>query len=576
MILGRRHSAAQPRMFPFAQLPAPPPPVLRQAAALSGDRIETAGRSSQTRWQWEGRPDGSPQRLWLPLEFLEARLGFRRQQDHLEWFGKRVALDSLPTRTLGDEVGLEVSDWLDSVGVKMRPQGQSLRLSLPRPQVKQLRRGKGSTATRLVLDLNGPVFVQRINNDLLLNLQTTTSQRRQIQQMGLAPRQGPDGLRLVGQATRVNSLSLNTPWRLVLDGVPTARRAGARRAAVRTPKLPLSHPQIAALLRSGLVVDQRSITVGVKPLQVFRAGGNLSALGLQLQPLAMRGSQQGLRFLPQLSQPAGALIAVNGGFFNRIRQLPLGALRRNGVWLSGPILNRGVIAWGSSGKLQFGRLRLDQVLEVSGGRRWGLGFLNSGYLQRGLSRYTRAWGAQYRALSGEEQALLIRNGRVEAEYSRAALQQGVSIPPSADLVVARGGAPLPAATGDSVKVVLRSNSALAGLPNVLGGGPLLMQGGQVVLNGRGEGFSPGFLGLSAPRTLVGQGGGGQWLLTMRGQTGIGPTLVEAALAARQLGLTDALNLDGGSSTTLVMAGRTVMSGHGSAPRVHNGLGLVRR
>ena len=562
-------------MLPYAQLPAPPP-VLRQAAVLSGDRIETAGRSSQTSWLWEGRPDGSPERLWLPLEFLEAKLGFRRQQDHLEWFGRRVGLDSLPTRTLSDEVGLEVSDWLDSVGVKMRPQGQSLRLSLPRPQVKQLRRGKGSTATRLVLDLNGPVFVQRINNDLLLNLQTTTSQRRQIQQMGLAPRQGPDGLRLVGQATRLNSLSLNTPWRLVLDGVPSARRAGARRAVVRTPKLPLSHPQIAALLRRGLVVDQRSITVGVKPLQVFRAGGNLSALGLQLQPLAMRGSQQGLRFLPQLSQPAGAMIAVNGGFFNRIRQLPLGALRRNGVWLSGPILNRGVIAWGSSGKLQFGRLRLDQVLEVSGGRRWGLGFLNSGYLQRGLSRYTRAWGAQYRALSGEEQALLIRNGRVEAVYSRAALQQGVSIPPSADLVVARGGAPLPAATGDSVKVVLRSNSALAGLPNVLGGGPLLMQGGQVVLNGRGEGFSPGFLGLSAPRTLVGQGGGGQWLLTMRGQTGIGPTLLEAALAARQLGLTDALNLDGGSSTTFVMAGRTVMSGHGSAPRVHNGLGLVRR
>ena len=557
-------------MLPPAQLPVPPP-VLRQAAALSGDKIETAGRSSQTRWQWEGRPDGSPDRLWLPLEFLEARLGFRRQQDHLEWFGQRVALDSLPTRTLGDEVGLEVSDWLDSVGVKMRPQGQSLRLSLPRPQVQQLRRGKGSTATRLVLDLNGPAFVQRINNDLLLNLQTSTSQRRQIQQMGLAPRQGPDGLRLVGQATRLNSLSLNKPWRLVLDGVPTARRA-----AVRPPKLPLSHPQIAALLRSGLVVDQRSITVGVKPLQVFRAGGNLSALGLQLQPLAMRGSQQGLRFLPQLSQPAGAMIAVNGGFFNRIRQLPLGALRRNGVWLSGPILNRGVIAWGSSGNLQFGRLRLDQVLKVSGGRRWGLGFLNSGYLQRGLSRYTRAWGAQYKALSGEEQALLIRNGRVEAEYDRAALQQGVSIPPSADLVVARGGAPLPATIGDPAKVVLRSNSALAGLPNVLGGGPLLMQGGQVVLNGRGEGFSPGFLGLSAPRTLVGQGGGGQWLLTIRGQTGIGPTLVEAALAARQLGLTDALNLDGGSSTTFVMAGRTVMSGHGSAPRVHNGLGFVRR
>jgi exopolysaccharide biosynthesis protein len=51
-------------------------------------------------------------------------------------------------------------------------------------------------------------------------------------------------------------------------------------------------------------------------------------------------------------------------------------------------------------------------------------------------------------------------------------------------------------------------------------------------------------------------------------------LLETALAAQQLGLKDALNLDGGSSTTVVVAGRTVMNGRGSAPRVHNGLGFI--
>ena len=33
-------------------------------------------------------------------------------------------------------------------------------------------------------------------------------------------------------------------------------------------------------------------------------------------------------------------------------------------------------------------------------------------------------------------------------------------------------------------------------------------------------------------------------------------------------------MDGGSSTTLVVAGRTVMNGRSSTPRVHNGLGLI--
>ena len=101
-----------------------------------------------------------------------------------------------------------------------------------------------------------------------------------------------------------------------------------------------------------------------------------------------------------------------------------------------------------------------------------------------------------------------------------------------------------------------------------------MQSGQVVLNGRQEGFSPAFMSLAAPRTVVAQGPSGQWLMTLRGVSGSDPTLVETALAAQQLGLRDALNMDGGSSTTLVVGGQTVMNGRSSTPRVHNGLGLI--
>ena len=187
---------------------------------------------------------------------------------------------------------------------------------------------------------------------------------------------------------------------------------------------------------------------GVKPIQVFRAGGDLGRLGITLQPLAKTEQQQGLHFLTQLSQPAGALVAVNGGFFNRINQLPLGALRHQEVWLSGPILNRGVIAWGASGELQFGRLRLNQSLQVNNGRRWEIKALNSGYVQKGLSLYTPAWGPRYRALSGEEEALLVRDGRVEATFDQSSLQRGIAIPKDAELVVARGRTPLPARPGD--------------------------------------------------------------------------------------------------------------------------------
>ena len=297
--------------------------------------------------------------------------------------------------------------------------------------------------------------------------------------------------------------------------------------------------------------------------------------GLELQPLAQEDRQQGLNFLPELSRSAKALVSINGGFFNRINQLPLGALRRNGTWLSGPILNRGVIGWSRNSTLHFGRLELLQELQVNSSKRWRLGFLNSGYVQKGLSRYTPSWGSKYRAISGKEQALLIRRGVVEQEWGHSSLRQGVPIPAGTDLIVARGGAALPAGVGDRVKLFLWSRSALGTHPNVLGGGPLLMQHGRIVLNGRSEGFSPGFLRLTAPRTVVGQGRDGQWMLTVHGATTSDPTLLETALAAQQLGFTDALNLDGGSSTTLVVSNQTVMNGRGSTPRVHNGLGLIR-
>ena len=183
-------------------------------------------------------------------------------------------------------------------------------------------------------------------------------------------------------------------------------------------------------------MEERTINVGVKPLRIFRIGGRLNALGLRLQPLAQEDRQQGLNFLPELSRSAKALVSINGGFFNRINQLPLGALRRNGTWLSGPILNRGVIGWSRNSTLHFGRLELLQELQVNSSKRWRVGFLNSGYVQKGLSRYTPSWGSKYRAISGKEQALLIRRGVVEQALGHSSLRQGVPIPAGTDLIVA--------------------------------------------------------------------------------------------------------------------------------------------
>ena len=98
-ILGRRLSA-KASMLAFAPLPAPPP-ELRPVPNQSGEEVLIGRERSKAVWLWRGS-DADPEELWLPLEVLESRLGFRRvcrlDGEELGWFGRTVALTALATR----------------------------------------------------------------------------------------------------------------------------------------------------------------------------------------------------------------------------------------------------------------------------------------------------------------------------------------------------------------------------------------------------------------------------------------------------------------------------------------------
>ena len=295
---------------------------------------------------------------------------------------------------------------------------------------------------------------------------------------------------------------------------------------------------------------------------------------LQLRPLARPGGMEGLSSLVQLANQQQAWVAINGGFFNRVRRLPLGALKANGRWLSGPILNRGVAAWSERSLPRFGRLQLVETIAGPDGQRRPINAVNSGYVQRGISRYNADWGPSYRALSGSETGLLLQAGSVSQLFGVAELEAGVPVRGDDLLLVARGGTILPWTTGERLQLESRLSNELGLAPHVIGGGPLLLLGGQIVLNGAAENFSASFLSQGAPRTVLARDDQQVWLITLEGTQDSGPSLGETALLLQQLGLRDAVNLDGGSSTGLVLGGSLQVKGRGVAGSVHNGVGLV--
>ena len=155
------------------------------------------------------------------------------------------------------------------------------------------------------------------------------------------------------------------------------------------------------------------------------------------------------------------------------------------------------------------------------------------------------------------QATVVRGSQVlsgsgdAARFLRDAAAPGSS--PLVDLSVLAAGVPL----------------ALAEHGLVVGGGPRLLKRGRVSVAARHEGFAPleapGFFGSFVasrqPRTLAGVRRDGDVLIvTVDGRRpgwSAGVTLSEAARVMRSLGASDALNLDGGGSTGMVVRGAVV-------------------
>ncbi len=97
--------------------------------------------------------------------------------------------------------------------------------------------------------------------------------------------------------------------------------------------------------------------------------------------------------------------------------------------------------------------------------------------------------------------------------------------------------------------------------DVVGGAGLLMRDGREIDDWTVETFAQGFAENRHPRTMIGNAADGTiWLVTVDGRQpalSVGMTLVELRGLARRLDLVNALNLDGGGSTTMWVQGQVV-------------------
>ncbi len=285
------------------------------------------------------------------------------------------------------------------------------------------------------------------------------------------------------------------------------------------------------------------------------------------------------------SQPIGiiatkqqAAATINGGYFNRNTRQPLGAIKVDGKLLSSPILGRSAIGWQKKGGWQIARLTYAENISSSQGQQVVNTYLNSGFAQNGVARYTSAWGDGYKTLTNNELVLTVQNNQVTQIMPRgAAGSVTVPIPDQGYLLVGRGNGTLdgwPVGSKVSIASAMKP-AAFDRFAHILGAGPWLIQDGQVVVNAQAEKFSGSFGTQSAARSAIAFNSQGKILIVAVHDRagGKGPTLGEFAQLLKKMGAVNALNLDGGSSTSMTVGGQLVNRSPATAARVHNALGI---
>lgn len=305
------------------------------------------------------------------------------------------------------------------------------------------------------------------------------------------------------------------------------------------------------------------------------ADAPISARLLEIRPRDVRldlelgrNGKQGRDTVPSMAARRGAIAAVNAGFFGTNGD-PAGIFKIDGLLVSDTARPRGAVAFASPDGAPLLFDRVTARARVRAGRTSVPAGVDTARGPRSVVVYTPRYGAVTRTSGeGTEWTLSGQPLRVTAITKSAP-----SPIPAGGFVISASGAIPPALARleirDRVDITFTYAPALGTPPaawrradDIVGGAGLLLWRGREVRDWKEEQLgAAGFVDARHPRTLIGRDREGDvWLVVVDGRQpghSVGMSLPELTAMARTLGLVDALNLDGGGSTTMVVNGAVV-------------------
>ncbi len=324
------------------------------------------------------------------------------------------------------------------------------------------------------------------------------------------------------------------------------------------------------------------VRVAPRPGRVWVVEWNPASSSLVPRPLLppRRGSgSRGLATVSRLAREAGARVAINATFFGGKGQ-SLGLVRVDGDVLSGPLFARTALAFGGTARTPaIGRVAFGGGLQF----RDGTSLAVDGFNQPRAGDQVVVFNDRHGFRTGTPPVPGAEEWAIDASGHVVERASGDCAIPEGGMVVSAQGLPvdylLPRLElGETVRFLPTLDRLLAPFPHALGGGPRLVVQGKVQVGSVEERFRPDVARSLAPRTAVATTRRQTWLLVVaegREVDAVGLSLEELADFLIGLGAEDALNFDGGGSSTLVVDGQVLnRPTDGQERPVANGIGLV--
>ncbi len=343
--------------------------------------------------------------------------------------------------------------------------------------------------------------------------------------------------------------------------------------AIPAPPEPVAESRVETLA-GGAVYREYTLPDGPWVIQVLEIPRKSAAveIGVEVGGKTILGLEpldtMALRFA---SGERKAVAGVNGDFYILQRGPyqgdPIGLCVANGELVSTPI-RRSAAAILANGEPVIDRFRLKSTLRRPDGESVRIDGVNQQCPQNGIALLTASFSDSTRPsedtvalIAGPLDQPLSPKGRhtLRVRELRPA-GDALAIPPRSVVILGNGAGRVfleQLKPGDRITCTLDVTPGSARIRHAVGGGPRLLRDGAVSIEAEPEGIGESFVTTRHPRTAFGYNRERMFLVTVDGRQpgySAGMSLPELADFMLKLGAREAVNLDGGGSTTMWVRG----------------------